>query len=491
MDMGLAFVMKLLFILPSMVLATMFFISQAAKRRTKLPPGSLGWPLLGETLKLFTQNPNLFLSTRQQRYGDIFKTHILGCPCVVLASPEAARFVLVTEAGLFKPTYPRCKEQLIGPWAVFYHQGGYHARMRKLVQAAVSLDIIRTMVPQIQALAVSALDSLCGGRVVNFFYGMKKFTFDVAVLSIFGRLDDRHKDKLEKNYYALDKGYNSFPINLPGTPYRQSALARRRLEEILGEILEERKEKKWKQNVLLDNLLKFRTDKDEEAAGGFTDDQIVDNIIGVLFAAQDTTASVLTWMLKYIQDDPKLLADIKGEQMAIYEENDKGKQPLGWAQTRRMPITSKAISESLRLASIVSYTYREAVEDVEYQGYLIPKGWKVLPAFRCIHHNPDFFDDPLSFNLSRFDRGLKPNTFLPFGNGAHACPGNELAKMEIFVLIYHLVNEFRWEVVKSKRSDKVQYNPFPIPWKGLPAKFWRAKSNNQVAARIEQPNQRH
>ncbi|KAL0283198.1 UNVERIFIED_CONTAM: Abscisic acid 8'-hydroxylase 3 [Sesamum radiatum] len=80
----------------------------------------MGWPSIGETLQLYSQHPNVFLSTRHKRYGEIFKTHILGCPCVMLASPEAARFVLVTQAHLFKP-YPRSKENLIGPSALFFH----------------------------------------------------------------------------------------------------------------------------------------------------------------------------------------------------------------------------------------------------------------------------------------------------------------------------------------------------------------------------------
>ena len=73
------------------------------------------------------------------------KTHILGCPCVMLASPEAAWFVLVTQANLFKPIYPPGKEQLIGRWALFFHQGPYHLQMRKLVQGSLSIDVIGTL----------------------------------------------------------------------------------------------------------------------------------------------------------------------------------------------------------------------------------------------------------------------------------------------------------------------------------------------------------
>lgn len=109
------------------------------------------------------------------RYGEIFKTHLLGCPCVMLASPEAAKFVLVNQSHLFKPTYPKSKEYMIGPSALFFHQGDYHTRLRKLVQGSLSPDSIRRLVPGIEAVAVSALGAWdCGGAVMNSFHEMKK-----------------------------------------------------------------------------------------------------------------------------------------------------------------------------------------------------------------------------------------------------------------------------------------------------------------------------
>ncbi|KAK8700136.1 hypothetical protein V6N13_018540 [Hibiscus sabdariffa] len=444
-----------------------------SKRLFKLPPGSMGWPYVGETLQLYSQDPNIFFLTKQERYGEIFKTHILGCPCVMLASPEAARFVLVTHSQLFKPTYPKSKEKLIGPHALFFHRGEYHARLRRLVQNSLAPQTIRKLVPDIQHMALKTLESwAASGQVVNTFYEMKKLSFDVGILSIFGHIDKGFKVLLEENYRQVDKGYNSFPTNIPGTAYHKAILARRKLSEILGEIISERKERRvLSEKDMLGHFLNFEDQKGQT----LSDDQIADNIIGVLFAAQDTTASVITWVLKFLHDDPKLLEAVKAEQMTIYESNNGGTRPLTWEQTRSMPLTHRVILESLRMASIISFTFREAVVDVEYKGYLIPKGWKVMPLFRNIHHNPEFFPDPHEFDPSRFEVAPKPNTFMPFGNGVHACPGNELAKLEALILIHHLVTNFRWEVVGSKSG--IQYGPFPVPQQGLPARFWKESAS--------------
>lgn len=83
--------------------------------------------------------------------------------------------------------------------------------------------------------------------------------------------------------------------------------ARRRLSQIVSQIICQRKEKRLVQKDLLGYLLTFK----DENGQNLTHNQIADNIIGVLFAAQDTTASLLTWILKYIHDDSELLEAIK------------------------------------------------------------------------------------------------------------------------------------------------------------------------------------
>ncbi|PKU63647.1 abscisic acid 8'-hydroxylase 3 isoform X2 [Dendrobium catenatum] len=449
--------------------------NRSLQGKLPLPPGSMGWPYIGETFQLFSQDPNIFFPSRQERYGEIFKTHLLGCPCVMLASAEAARFVLVSKAQLFKPKYPRSKERLIGPWALFFHQGGYHAIVRKLVQSSLSPESIRRLVPDIDAVASATLRSW-DGHMLSTFHAMKEMSFDVGILIIFGEhLSKQRKNEIKRNYFIVDKGYNSFATSIPGTAYSNAIKARKRLGEILSEIMEERREHKTMEKDLLSCFLEWKNDKGER----LSDNQISDNIFGVLYAAQDTTASVITWMVKYLHDDPKLLEAVKAEQMSIYKRNGCGSQQLQWAHTRKMPFTQRVISESLRMASIISFTYREAVADVEYKGYLIPKGWKVMPLFRNIHHSSEYFPDPHKFDPSRFKASPKPNTFLPFGNGVHSCPGNELAKIEMLVFIHHLVTKYRFEVVGS--HSEVEYSPFPIPKHGLQVRIWSTEQADGIA----------
>ncbi|XP_076906220.1 abscisic acid 8'-hydroxylase CYP707A2-like [Bidens hawaiensis] len=418
-----------------------------------LPPGTLGWPYIGETFELYSQNPNVFFSSKVKKYGSIFKTHILGCRCVMISSPAAAKLVLVTKCHLFKPTFPASKERMIGKQAIFFHQGDYHFKLRRLVLRAFTPESIKHIVPDIESIAFNALKSW-ENRLINTFQEMKIFTFNVSLLSILGKDELVNREDLKRCYYILEKGYNSMPINLPGTLFHKSMKARKELAQILAKILSGGREmNKEQHNDLLASFM--------EVKEGLTDEQIADNIIGVIFAARDTTASVLTWIIKYLAKNPAVLQSVTEEQEAI--------KVLSWADTKKMPITSRVIQETLRVASILSFTFREAVQDVEFEGYLIPKRWKVLPLFRNIHHSADNFTDPEKFDPSRFQVAPKANTFMPFGNGIHSCPGNELAKLEILVLLHHLTTKYRWSVVGPQ--TEIQYAPFALPQNGLPIKL--------------------
>lgn len=454
----------ILFLAAISVVAAVFFMRRQWAERgrgRRLPPGSMGWPYIGETLKLYSEHPNTFFSKRRKRYGNIFKSHILGCPCVMISSPEAAKIVLASKAHLFKPTYPASKERMIGPEALFFHQGHYHSLLKKHLLASFSPAAIRGSVAAIQSTALRLLPQWQHSNPICTLQHMKKYAFEVAMISAFG---DTQLRGIRCLYQTLEKGYNSMPLNIPGTPFHKAIKARKALDSTLKKIIAKRRANNTDGGGLLGSLLALQKQKQKEV---LSDSQIADNIIGVIFAAHDTTATVLTWLLKYLHDNPSVLQAVASEQEGIRRklqvEDNRG---LTWDDTRDMLLTTRVIQETLRSASILSFTFREAVEDVEFQGYVIPKGWKVLPLFRTIHHSSDLFPQPQLFDPSRFEVPPRPNTFMPFGNGVHSCPGSELAKLEMLILLHHLTTTYRWRVIG--KEDAIQYGPFPVPKGGLP-----------------------
>ena len=126
-----------------------------------------------------THHVNFLLS----RYGSMFKSHILGCPCVMISSPEAAKFVL-NKAQLFKPTFPASKERMLGKQAIFFHQGEYHANLRRLVLRTFMPEAIKNIVPDIESIAQDSLKSW-EGRLITTFLEMKTVSPPKQSLSVF------------------------------------------------------------------------------------------------------------------------------------------------------------------------------------------------------------------------------------------------------------------------------------------------------------------
>ncbi|KAL0312332.1 UNVERIFIED_CONTAM: Abscisic acid 8'-hydroxylase [Sesamum radiatum] len=412
-----------------------------------LPPGTMGWPYIGETFQLYSQNPNTFFASK-------------------VKNESRARF----ESKPLQAHIPASKERILGKQAIFFHQGDYHAKLRKLVLRAFMPEAIKNIVSDIESIAVNSLESW-EGKLITTFQEMKtSFNFHSCSMHstwhyfpYLGRTKFCTEKTSRGAITFLKRDTIRCPSTFPDT-FPQAMKARKELAQILAKILSLRRQTKQDHNDLLGSFM-----GDSE---GLTDEQIADNIIGVIFAARDTTASVLTWILKYLAENPSVLQAVTEEQEAIKkakEECGGEEKALNWADTKKMPITTRVILETLRVASILSFTFREAVEDVEFNGYLIPKGWKVLPLFRNIHHSPDNFPEPEKFDPSRFEVAPKPNTFMPFGNGTHACPGNELAKLEILVLLHHLTTKYRWSVMAPQNG--IQYGPFPLPQNGLPIKL--------------------
>jgi (+)-abscisic acid 8'-hydroxylase len=129
---------------------------------------------------------------------------------------------------------------------------------------------------------------------------LAQYALNVALLSIFGDEEMQYIEELKQCYLTLEKGYNSMPVNVPGTLFHKAMKARKRLGAIVAHIISARRQSEQERGN--DLLGSFMDGKEE-----LTDDQIADNAIGVIFAARDTTASVLTWMVKFLGDNPAVL----------------------------------------------------------------------------------------------------------------------------------------------------------------------------------------
>lgn len=127
-----------------------------------------------------------------------------------------------------------------------------------------------------------------------------------------------------------------------------------------------------------------------------------------------------------------------------------------------MEYLSKVIDETLRIVSFSFVAFRQAAVDVNINGYIIPKGWKVQLWYRNVNLDPEVYSEPKKFDPSRWD-GLVPRagTFLPFGGGSRLCPGNDLAKLEISVFLHHFLLDYQLKRINP--NSPVRYLPHCRP----------------------------
>ncbi|GMY35322.1 beta-amyrin 11-oxidase-like [Fagus crenata] len=121
----------------------------------------------------------------------------------------------------------------------------------------------------------------------------------------------------------------------------------------------------------------------------------------------------------------------------------------------------EVIDEMLRMANAFSL-FREAKVDVNINGYIIPKGWKVLVWYGAVHMDPEIYENPQDFNPSRWNNlKAKAEAFIPFGAGSRFCPGSDLAKLIITIFIHHFI--LNYKLKRLNPDSPVTYIEAPMP----------------------------
>ncbi|KHN11955.1 Taxadiene 5-alpha hydroxylase [Glycine soja] len=116
------------------------------------------------------------------------------------------------------------------------------------------------------------------------------------------------------------------------------------------------------------------------------------------------------------------------EHVAIMS-NKRWGENLTMEDIKKMNYTWQVARGSMRLFPPIFGSFRKAITDIEYEGFIIPRGWKVLWTTYGTHYNEEYFKDPMSFNPNRFEEGIPQYAFVPFGGRPRVCAGYQLAKL--------------------------------------------------------------
>ncbi|OEL26774.1 Cytochrome P450 716B1 [Dichanthelium oligosanthes] len=462
---ALAIVAALLVSLP--VLYRLLFAGAGDKTSKKaVPPGSFGLPVVGHTLSLLgalrSNTAEDWLRRRVAAYGPVSRLSLFGYRTAFLVGPAANKFLFTSPALTTMNT--EAFRRMVGRRTVRDVVGDEHARVRAMMVQFLRLDAVKRYVAGMDAEVRRHLDAHWRGRgAVAVMPSMKSLTFDVMSTVLFGLgRDSAVRRELSAEFQQLVQGIWSVPLNLPFTRFSRCLAASRRGRRAVAAVIEERRAKLERgESSPADDIITHMLSK------GLADEQITDNVMFLMVAAHDTSAALITFLLRHLDANKDAYAKVLHEQEEIARCKAAG-EALSWEDLCKMRYTWAAAMETLRLVPPAFSMLRRALTDVEYGGYLIPKGWQVMYATNMTHWDLAIFPDPGRFDPARFEdpSAIPPYGFVPFGGGARICPGNEFSKVETLVAVHHIVTRFRWKLAAGC-DGSFSRSPMPYPSQGL------------------------
>ncbi|KAK2530502.1 cytochrome P450 26C1 [Columba guinea] len=286
-----------------------------------LPKGSMGWPFFGETLHWLLQGSR-FHSSRRERYGNVFKTHLLGRPVVRVTGAENIRKILLGEHTLVSTQWPQSTQIILGSHTLLGSIGDLHRQRRKILARVFSRAALESYLPRIQKVVSWELQGWCmepGSIAV--YSSAKTLTFRIAAQILLGlRLEEKQFKDLARTFEQLVENLFSLPLNIPFSGLRKGIKARDMLHEFMEKAIQE----KLKRNNTEDHsdALDFIINSAKEHGKEFTMQELKESAIELIFAAFFTTASASTSLILLLLKHPSVTEKIRQELMSheLYQQ---------------------------------------------------------------------------------------------------------------------------------------------------------------------------
>jgi cytochrome P450 len=403
------------------------------RSQSALPPG----PPLPSAMQMvgFWTRPLAFLERCRERYGKRFTIRLpFTPPFVMLTDPDEVKQVFTSPPDVLQPGQgARVLEPIVGSNSVILLDEGAHMEQRKLMLPAFHgerMERLSGLMDEVTAEEVAALPRQIP---VALHPRMQDLTLKVILRTVFG-LDpgprfDQLKDRLQGMLLFGDRPISLMPPK-PGSlvartaerigPFAQFVRMQQEVDEIVFALIAERREEGAERDDVLAMLLEAR----HEDGSPMSEQEIRDELLTLLVAGHETTASALAWAFARLVHEPSVL-------QRLVEEIDAGEDPYVIA----------TIQETLRARPVLpNVAPRLVAKPVEIGGWNYQPGCSLVANGYLIHHDPEIYPDPYSFRPDRFlDEPPGTYTWIPFGGGRRRCLGASFAMLEMKVVLRTLL----------------------------------------------------
>lgn len=393
------------------------------------PPGSRA-PALVQAVS-YARDPLGFLAKRQRRYGDIFSVHFPFFGHVnYVARPDLVKAVFTGAPSVFHAGEANATvlEPALGPNSVLTLDDEPHMRQRKLLLPPFHGERIQRYGELIVAMTRREMESWPLREPFAMRPHTQRITLAVIMRAVFGVHDEERLDRLERliDDFAHRVGViTSFPILRrdlgPLSPWNRFARSREALDQFVYEEIRLRRAEPGYADR--DDVLSLLLGARDEEGEAMSDRELRDELITVLGAGHETTATGLAWAVERLCRNPEVLAKLR-ESLAAGEED----------------YLAATVKETLRARPVIVDVARKLTAPATVGGYELPAGAFVLPAIAALHYREDLFPDPYEFRPERFlDGKADYYAWIPFGGGIRRCIGASFAEYEMRTILREFV----------------------------------------------------
>ena len=424
---------------------------------TASPPGGLGPPLIGQTVP-FVREPYAFTLARTRRYGPIWKARLLGETVTFFAGPEAFSALTDPENFTRDGAVPPPFLELLHPDNLLFIDGETHDCRKRWLLGALTDERIDAYLPGLFVAIRRFTDGWADGQTRALAGDLRQLAFDLAD-HLFAASDPRFSDRqLAAELTRFQAGTTSLPMNLPFTRYRRALRARDRLRTHIATRI-----------AAVDDAgcnVAHALAASRPAAESHPDRALRTDLFGLYFATHSGLTAAFSWLLVALGQQPRLIDDIREEAEGIL-----GDGPPTVADIASLSRARAICREVLRAYPVAPpFTmFSQAARDLEYGGYHIPAGSKVLGAIWATLQDPSAFPDPETFDGERLTDaffGALPNgAYVPTSTGSmvrsHRCAGEGLVHQLLTGFAAWFTRHYDWDLPAQDTSPGRGLSPLP------------------------------
>ncbi|PWW66625.1 cytochrome P450 [Actinokineospora spheciospongiae] len=422
-------------------------------------PVFAGPPLLGLNLR-FLRDPIGMFSQARRDHGDVVQLDLgLAGPLHAVFHPEGVKRVLMNG----RRTHRQLLRELLGKGLFTSPSGDDWGRRRRLLTPLFRAERLAAMTPLLLGPLDEALDTRWRtGERIDLATEMKRITVAMMVEATFGTGADVDRTAARA---ALDflLGYvdhqlftfATAPRSWPTPANRRYRTDIAALRRIIGDALVARTRRPGTEPTFLDGLLEHRA--------GFSDEELVDEVLSIFIAGTETTGTALVWALHLLSLNGEVAEQLRAEVDDVVGQRD----PTG-DLLRKLRVPRAAVREALRLYPPAWALRRVLDEPLDVGGHVLPAGARTIVSSYVTHRHPDVWSTPDAFLPERWLSGEERHRFayFPFGAGAHQCVGNTFAQLEGDLVLTRVAQRFRLDPLPNQPTGTkpaIALTPVPAP----------------------------